>query len=541
MRSSIARSILMILLVSLATILFVPFRSQLVHAQAGGVCGQFVQEGDWPVFRPHGSSQSWLIDPYIYGIFRQGQSARIWETQFGPDAGNMKYLVGYSDIRYVASCEPNISFWVDNATLTAGECTTLRWSIDNIEAVYLDGDGVAGQDARTVCPTASTTYYLRVITYIGETSRTQTVNVVAPPPPPTPTTVPLVDNARFVADVTIPDGTIFNPNAKFTKTWRVQNSGTTSWDTGYQLAFLSGDRMSNPATMTLTRSVNPGEQIDLSVPLSAPANPGTYRGIFQMRNVAGAFFGNKLTVVIKVLAPTPTRTPIAKGSPTVTPTPTPRTFTVTWMEIAPQVPMQNQAAVVRVFLDNAGPRDANYLSGFDGEVILRNSAGQVVERQVFDHDHNASFLPDAEAMKKDPFSRKWVLTVRQVRFRQWSDTATLEIWLRPLGTRGGMNSVNASMRLAVKADPDALTRCVSFVSKKLSSWPIGDVKWVLVATGASTRIGTCTTRECVALEIAQLVVKLSKEQAMQLLSVALQVANLQGMTGAADCYNLFAP
>jgi len=94
------------------------------------------------------------------------------------------------------------------------------------------------------------------------------------------------------------------------------------------------------------------------------------------------------------------------------------------------------------------------------------------------------------------------------------------------------------MRLAVKADPDALTRCVSFVSKKLSVLPVGDVKWVLVGTGASTRLGTCTTRECVALEIAQLAVKLGKAEAMQLLSTALRIANLQNMTGAADCYNL---
>lgn len=305
--------------------------------------------------------------------------------------------------------------------------------------------------------------------------------------------------------------------------------------------FAQAPTPGSPAAVTLARSVQPGEQVELSIPLNAPAKPGTYRGTFQLRDAQGTFFGSKLTTIIKVLAPAAARTPAAKRDPIVTPTPTPQTFTVTWMEVAPQLPVQNQPAVVRVFLNNAGPRDANYLTDFDGEIILRNSAGRVVERQAFDHDHNASFLPDAEAMKKDMFSKKWVLTVRQVRFRQWADTATLEIWLRPLGARSGMNSVKASMQLAVKADPDALTRCVSFVSKKLSAWPIGDVKWVLVGTGTATRVGTCTTRECVALEIAQLAVKLSKEQAMQLLSVALQVVNLQNMTGAADCYNLLAP
>lgn len=41
-----------------------------------------------------------------------------------------------------------------------------------------------------------------------------------------------------------------------------------------------------------------------------------------------------------------------------------------------------------------------------------------------------------------------------------------------------------------------------------------------------------------ALEIGQLAVKLSKAEALEFLSVALQVVDLHSMTGAADCYNL---
>jgi len=132
----------------------------------------------------------------------------------------------------------------------------------------------------------------------------------------------LIDDGRYVSDVTIPDGTTFTPNARFTKTWRVKNSGTTTWSTGYQLAFLSGDRMGSPAAVNLSRAVGPGEQVDLSVQLYAPARPGTYQGAFQLRNAQGAFFGNKLTVVIKVPAPTATRTPrpiITPPPPTSTP------------------------------------------------------------------------------------------------------------------------------------------------------------------------------------------------------------------------------
>lgn len=134
--------------------------------------------------------------------------------------------------------------------------------------------------------------------------------VAAPTPPTTPpTAVPLINAAKWLADVTVPDGATFAPNARFIKTWRVQNNGTTTWGSGYQLAFLSGDPMGSPAAVNLTRAVKPGEQIDLSVPLNAPAKPGTYRGVFQLRNAQGTFFGSKLLVVINVFVPIAASTP----------------------------------------------------------------------------------------------------------------------------------------------------------------------------------------------------------------------------------------
>src|SRR5574338_1618752 len=56
--------------------------------------------------------------------------------------------------------------------------------------------------------------------------------------PPTP----VCDQAQFVRDVTIPDGTVFAPGATFTKTWRIKNAGTCTWS-GYSLVFDSGDSM----------------------------------------------------------------------------------------------------------------------------------------------------------------------------------------------------------------------------------------------------------------------------------------------------------
>jgi hypothetical protein len=100
------------------------------------------------------------------------------------------------------------------------------------------------------------------------------------------------DMAEFVADVTVPDGTDFQPGETFDKTWRFKNTGTCEWNTNYSLVFVDGDSMNGPAVVTLTNSfVAPGEEVDVTVSLTAPFVPGTYRGNWKFRNASGAIFG----------------------------------------------------------------------------------------------------------------------------------------------------------------------------------------------------------------------------------------------------------
>jgi hypothetical protein len=55
----------------------------------------------------------------------------------------------------------------DKAELAAGECTTLRWDIENVKAVFLNsGSGempVTGHDTLVICPDDTYTYSLRVV------------------------------------------------------------------------------------------------------------------------------------------------------------------------------------------------------------------------------------------------------------------------------------------------------------------------------------------------------------------------------------------
>lgn len=86
--------------------------------------------------------------------------------------------------------------------------------------------------------------------------------------------------AQFITDVTIPDGTILAPNANFTKKWRLKNVGSCAWN-GFTLAFDSGDDMNGPASKPVA-AVNPGQEIDLELNLTAPATVGNYRGYWRL-------------------------------------------------------------------------------------------------------------------------------------------------------------------------------------------------------------------------------------------------------------------
>ena len=125
------------------------------------------------------------------------------------------------------------------------------------------------------------------------------------------------DNAVFVNDVTIPDNTIMSPGQTFTKTWLIQNNGTCTWNTNYKWSFASGEAMSG-VTTNLTQSVAPGQQIEISVNLTAPAQTGTYKGYWRMINNNGVFFGDSPWVLIQVATATATNT---SAPPTNTPVP----------------------------------------------------------------------------------------------------------------------------------------------------------------------------------------------------------------------------
>jgi hypothetical protein len=96
-----------------------------------------------------------------------------------------------------------------------------------------------------------------------------------------------------VADVSIPDNTQLAPGEPFVKTWRVRNSGTCVWGSDYALVFVNGEPMGGQAPVPLPQPVQPGNEVDLTISLVAPANTGVYRGEWKLQNSRGAQFGSR--------------------------------------------------------------------------------------------------------------------------------------------------------------------------------------------------------------------------------------------------------
>jgi len=92
--------------------------------------------------------------------------------------------------------------------------------------------------------------------------------------------------AKFVSDVTIPDNSEVNIGETFTKTWRVQNTGTCIWWEGYSVTHYSEGSFGAPELSPLPRT-NPGQTADVSVELTAPGAAGFYRGNFVIQNPLG--------------------------------------------------------------------------------------------------------------------------------------------------------------------------------------------------------------------------------------------------------------
>jgi hypothetical protein len=178
------------------------------------------------------------------------------------------------------------------------------------------------------------------------TAATGTVTPTGTLPTPTVNSASLAvgcNNLAFIRDVNIPAGTVFEKSQVFTKTWKVQNTGTCNWAGQYILVSAGGDTLGGEPVKT-GKAVPVWSWSELSIELQAPKTPGKYTSYWRLSD-GKSMFGATLAVSILVqdviptattVPPTatpspttgPTATPTSTLAPTQTPTPTP-TFTQT--------------------------------------------------------------------------------------------------------------------------------------------------------------------------------------------------------------------
>jgi hypothetical protein len=137
------------------------------------------------------------------------------------------------------------------------------------------------------------------------------------PGQPTPSATPLTlntplatsqvscDNVKNVTDVNYADGYEAVPGEVMQKTWGFSNLGPCTWNQDYTLIFSYDDvggasGWNNVKPVHFSDVVPAKGYIEVTVTLPAPNKPGTYKGVFRLRNNKGYTFGPEFWIQIVV-------------------------------------------------------------------------------------------------------------------------------------------------------------------------------------------------------------------------------------------------
>jgi len=127
--------------------------------------------------------------------------------------------------------------------------------------------------------------------------------------------------SKFVSE-TIPDGTEYDPDETFTKTWTIRNNGSCDWTKGYTFVFEEGNRMDGDSSMNLSKVVKPGDTYTFSLNLKAPDTNGDYTGVWRIKADDGEKLGKywvKINVGPAAFAVTSVSTTLANLNPAACP------------------------------------------------------------------------------------------------------------------------------------------------------------------------------------------------------------------------------
>ena len=115
------------------------------------------------------------------------------------------------------------------------------------------------------------------------------------------------NDGAFMAETEPFDKTVIAAGKEFSKGWSIQNTGTCAWDEGYSFAYLK--ELSSPElngdSIVLKKSApdeytQPGYGQTYILKLTAPKDPGEYKGYWKLKDDTGNYFGPLVSVWIIV-------------------------------------------------------------------------------------------------------------------------------------------------------------------------------------------------------------------------------------------------
>ncbi|HET9915335.1 MAG TPA: NBR1-Ig-like domain-containing protein [Anaerolineales bacterium] len=179
---------------------------------------------------------------------------------------------------------------------------------------------------------------------------TATASAIATETPATIVDDELCTTSALLVSETHPDGTIILPGTTFTKIWRIQNSGTCTWDTRWQLIFNGGDRLGSSLTYNLPLPAEPGQSVEVPIILKSPDSGGPHTGEWMLKSPWGKTFG-----IGQYSVPLTTSIVVGSGTPENNKTETVFNVTAVTYEVDRRCSPANTFYTIRAFITTNGP------------------------------------------------------------------------------------------------------------------------------------------------------------------------------------------
>lgn len=102
----------------------------------------------------------------------------------------------------------------------------------------------------------------------------------------------------LICDSTIGEGESVQPNTKFRKSWKIQNTGEEAWPSGVCLQHTGGVSMGDCVRMPV-QPLGPKETTELNIMLTSPVDIGTHQSKWRMMTPTGSYFGGDNTLLVE--------------------------------------------------------------------------------------------------------------------------------------------------------------------------------------------------------------------------------------------------